>query len=302
MASWSCIAARAEALGLPFVHVLAAIERHNGFPDDAVQVRGGWAMDRDALWHRAGLGPDAMDVVETYDDYPVIVMMQFEDLGLCAKGEAPDFVRRHDFTVHGDVPHNTGGGQLSGGQAGAAGGYLGLIEAMRQLTGAADRAAGGWRATCPRERVRDDQLRPRRLHRGRGVGRSRRMSRARVMQEMDRAAAAGLVAMQHCAACHAIQYPPRELCASCLDDSLEWKTAAHVGGEVLARTVLRHSFEPGFRDALPLHVGLVRIDGGPVALAFLDPRCRAGTMVRVTAALDAAGRAVLTAAPEDDAA
>ena len=35
----------------------------------------------------AGIAPEDVDVVETYDDYPVIVMMQFEDLGFCAKGE-----------------------------------------------------------------------------------------------------------------------------------------------------------------------------------------------------------------------
>ena len=33
--------------------------------------------------------------------------------------------------------HNTSGGQLSCGQAGAAGGFLGLTDAARQLTGAA---------------------------------------------------------------------------------------------------------------------------------------------------------------------
>ena len=129
--------AQAAALGLPFVRMLAAIERHNGYPDDPIQVRGGWGMDRDALWNRAGIEPDAIDLVETYDDYPVIVLMQFEDLGLCRKGEASAFVRSHDFTIEGDIPHNTGGGQLSGGQAGAAGGYLGLVEAMRQLMGTA---------------------------------------------------------------------------------------------------------------------------------------------------------------------
>ena len=64
-------------------------------------------------------------------------MLQFEGLGLCPPGEAPAFVRRHDFTIEGSVPHNTGGGQLSMGQAGAAGGYLGLVEAMRQLLGQA---------------------------------------------------------------------------------------------------------------------------------------------------------------------
>src|SRR4051794_12527704 len=39
---------RAASLGLPGVRVLATIERHNAFPDDPVQWRGGWAMDADA--------------------------------------------------------------------------------------------------------------------------------------------------------------------------------------------------------------------------------------------------------------
>src|SRR5690606_14070280 len=67
--------------------------------------------------------------------YPVISMMQIEDLGFCKKGEAKDFVRAYSLTVDGTFPHNTSGGQLSVGQAGAAGGYLGLVEAIRQLTG-----------------------------------------------------------------------------------------------------------------------------------------------------------------------
>ena len=61
--------------------------------------------------------------------------MQIEDLGFCAKGEGPEFTRSHEFGVDGDFPLNTSGGQLSVGQAGAAGGYLGLVEALRQLTG-----------------------------------------------------------------------------------------------------------------------------------------------------------------------
>ncbi len=129
---------RAEALGLRHVRLLGAIERHHAFPDDPVQLRGGWAMDREALWAQAGLAPGDMDVVQTYDDYPVIALMQLEDLGFCAKGEAVAFARAHDFTVDGDLPMNTGGGQLSMGQAGAAGGYLGLVEALRQLTGTAE--------------------------------------------------------------------------------------------------------------------------------------------------------------------
>ncbi|MDE2197494.1 MAG: thiolase family protein [Rhodospirillales bacterium] len=127
----------ARAQGLAYAQIRATIERHNAFPEDPIQQRGGWAMDRDELYAMAGTTPDGIDIFESYDDYPVIIMMQLEDLGFCAKGEAPDFVRGHDFTVTGDFPHNTSGGQLSVGQAGAAGGYLGLVEALRQLTGQA---------------------------------------------------------------------------------------------------------------------------------------------------------------------
>ncbi|MCJ9747567.1 thiolase family protein [Neorhizobium sp. SHOUNA12A] len=127
----------AVSLGLPFVRLLSAIERHNAFAEDPVQVRGGWVVDCDELYGMAGSAPDDMDFVQTYDDYAVISMMQFEDLGFCAKGEGPDFVRQHTFTIDGSFPHNTSGGQLSVGQAGAAGGHLGITEAMRQLLGTA---------------------------------------------------------------------------------------------------------------------------------------------------------------------
>jgi acetyl-CoA acetyltransferase len=127
----------ARSLGLAGVRLLSTIERHNAFPDDPIQFRGGWAVDVDELWSMAGVAPAAVDFVETYDDYPVISMMQFEDLGFCRKGEGPDFVREHSFTNDGSFPHNTSGGQLSVGQAGAAGGYLGLVEAIRQLTDSA---------------------------------------------------------------------------------------------------------------------------------------------------------------------
>ena len=129
--------ARARDLGLAHVQVRGAIERHNAFADDPVMVRGGWLVDRDDLYAQAGVGPADIDFVQTYDDYPVIVMLQLEDLGFCGKGEAAAFVRARTLTHDGDLPANTSGGQLSSGQAGAAGGFLGMTEAIRQLTGAA---------------------------------------------------------------------------------------------------------------------------------------------------------------------
>jgi hypothetical protein len=99
----------AIAKGLPFARISATIERTNAFPDDPMQLRGGWAVDIDELWDMAGHGPKDIDVLQTYDDYPVICMMQFEDLGFCAKGEGPEFVRKHDLIIGGDFPHNTSG-------------------------------------------------------------------------------------------------------------------------------------------------------------------------------------------------
>src|SRR2546430_13453511 len=62
----------AKSLNLPSVCILSTIERHNAFPNDPMQVRGGWELDIGELWSMAGLKPKDVDFVETYDDYPVI--------------------------------------------------------------------------------------------------------------------------------------------------------------------------------------------------------------------------------------
>lgn len=128
---------RAEQLGLPFATIMGTIERHNAFAEDVIQFRGGWAADSDELYDMADISPGDVDFIETYDDYPVINVLQLEDLGLCAKGDGPDFIRQNSFTNGGSLPMNTSGGQLSVGQAGAAGGLLGMVEGIRQLTGQA---------------------------------------------------------------------------------------------------------------------------------------------------------------------
>jgi acetyl-CoA acetyltransferase len=124
---------RARDLGLPHAIIRGAIERHNAFASDPIMVQGGWRRDLADLYAQADATAAQVDFVQTYDDYPVIVMMQFEDLGFCAKGEGPQFVRDHSLTHDGSFPNNTSGGQLSVGQAGAAGGFIGMVEALRQL-------------------------------------------------------------------------------------------------------------------------------------------------------------------------
>jgi acetyl-CoA acetyltransferase len=125
---------RAEALGLSYARVRSTCERHNAFPDDPIQMRGGWVLDREHLYGAAGVEPSDIDFVQTYDDYPVMSVIQLEDLGFCRPGEGPEFIRRHSFSTDGTFPINTSGGQLSVGQAGCAAGFLGLVESIRQLT------------------------------------------------------------------------------------------------------------------------------------------------------------------------
>lgn len=127
---------RAKHLGLKSVRILGTLESHNAFYEDEIQIRAGWAKYSSAMYDAAGLGPEDMAFLQAYDDYPVMVMIQIEDLGFCGKGEAPKFVRNNPLTVtEGGLPINTCGGQLSAGQAGAAGGFMGVVEALRQLNG-----------------------------------------------------------------------------------------------------------------------------------------------------------------------
>ena len=125
----------AKSTGQEYAIIKGAMETHNAFSNDSIQKRGGWERASGAMYDQAGLGPDDMDFLQAYDDYPVVVMMQLEGLGFCNPGEASRFVRTTSLAANGGgLPLNTGGGQLSVGQAGAAGGFLGVNEALRQVT------------------------------------------------------------------------------------------------------------------------------------------------------------------------
>jgi len=127
----------AHRLNGPAVRILAAEEIHNFPANDPYAVPGGWSGLAERLYARAGVEPGQIGFAQVYDDYPVMAFVQLEGLGLAHAGGAARFVREHDLTTHGDFPVNTGGGQLSAGQAGASGGMIGLYEAVAQLMGRA---------------------------------------------------------------------------------------------------------------------------------------------------------------------
>jgi len=76
----------------------------------------------------------AVDFLQLYDDYIIVVYMQIEDLGFCAKGDV-GFFESTDFTFRGQLPIQTGGGMINCGQPSTAGGMLHILEAVRQLRG-----------------------------------------------------------------------------------------------------------------------------------------------------------------------
>ena len=84
---------------------------------------------------QSGLGPKDVASFHPYDDFIIAIMLQLEMLDFCKRGQGCGFVNEHDFTHTGDLPLNTGGGQISAGQCGLAGGGTNVIEAVRQLLG-----------------------------------------------------------------------------------------------------------------------------------------------------------------------
>jgi acetyl-CoA acetyltransferase len=102
-------------------------------PDDAFASSGHAPVARD-LWARAGLGPEEVDCVQIYDHFTSQVLMQLEDYGFCAHGEAGPFVASGAIRAGGALPLNTDGGQLS---HGFVWGMTHIREAVAQLRGRA---------------------------------------------------------------------------------------------------------------------------------------------------------------------
>ena len=103
-----------------------------------------------------------------------------------------------------------------------------------------------------------------------------------------------------CAACDAVQYPPRETCHRCLSDRLPWVDQSGAG-ELISETTIHHSHDDYFRERVPWRLGMVRLDAGPTLVVHLHGGCAAPpARVRVGARLDKSGQGVLVAFPIDE--
>ncbi len=84
---------------------------------------------------QAGMAPGDIASFHPYDDFLIAMIIVLESMGFCHTGQGGSFLLERDLHFNGDFPINTGGGQISAGQPGLAGGGLNLVEAVRQLMG-----------------------------------------------------------------------------------------------------------------------------------------------------------------------
>ena len=132
--------AKARALGFQrLVHPVAYRERVNFDPRGEIEdiTVSGFSEVGPAALAGAGLKPADIQSFHPYDDFFIAVVLQLEQIGFCAPGQAERFLLETDIGLQGRLPINTSGGQISAGQPGLAGGGVNLIEAVDQLMGRA---------------------------------------------------------------------------------------------------------------------------------------------------------------------
>jgi acetyl-CoA acetyltransferase len=88
-------------------------------------------------YEMAGLGPDALDLIELHDCFATAELLHYENLGLCADGDAARLIEDGTTALGGRLPVNVSGGLLSKGHPIGATGIANLYELSLHLRGEA---------------------------------------------------------------------------------------------------------------------------------------------------------------------
>ena len=90
-----------------------------------------------AAYEMAGVGPDDIDLVELHDCFATAEILHYENLGLCADGEAGRLIDEDEVALGGRIPVNVSGGLLSKGHPLGATGIANMYEVSTHLRGEA---------------------------------------------------------------------------------------------------------------------------------------------------------------------
>ena len=85
----------------------------------------------------AGIGPEDVDVAEVHDCFSGVELMNYEDLGFCERGGAPELISSGATQIDGRLPVNPSGGLKAKGHPPGATGVAQCVELFEQLRGVA---------------------------------------------------------------------------------------------------------------------------------------------------------------------
>ena len=88
-------------------------------------------------YERAGVGPEDLDLVELHDCFATAEVLHYENLRLCAEGEAGRLIDADETAHGGRIPVNVSGGLLSKGHPLGATGVANIFEITQHLRGRA---------------------------------------------------------------------------------------------------------------------------------------------------------------------
>ncbi len=134
-----CSSALAGTLGARSIRVLASVLQssdHFYRKNDLTSFDAGKRAARLA-YEMAGIGPEDLDVVELHDAFAPEELVHYEDLGLCARGDAVALLRSGATSLGGRIPVNPSGGLLSLGHPLSASGVRVVCDVVEQLRGTA---------------------------------------------------------------------------------------------------------------------------------------------------------------------
>ncbi|MCH1554829.1 MAG: thiolase family protein [Pseudomonadales bacterium] len=132
---------KAKELGMQrAVRIKASVLASDPFTDRDLVMPDVNAVTRIAAkqaYEMAGLGADDVDLVELHDCFATAEILHYENLGLCADGEAGRMIDDGEVALGGRVPVNVSGGLLSKGHPLGATGIANIYEVCTHLRGEA---------------------------------------------------------------------------------------------------------------------------------------------------------------------
>jgi acetyl-CoA C-acetyltransferase len=129
----------ARSLGGPMARVIGHGEAARASYGGALDLtRTAATVSGPRAFAEARLTPGDIDYASIYDSFTITVLETIENLGFCPPGQGGPFVADGGLLApHGRLPFNTDGGGLCNNHPGNRGGMTKVIEAVRQLRGAA---------------------------------------------------------------------------------------------------------------------------------------------------------------------